>query len=108
MNTPQAHLVDDDEAIRDALSWLLKSRGIPSPSSWMRIPIRAKLTGLVLWLIAAQVFGTAFSLLGPSLGVSRDTTGLVMEVLGVSGVVAGVYVQAISAFAPVAPSAVKL
>jgi two-component system response regulator DctR len=30
MNTPKAHLVDDDEAIRDALSWLLKSRGIPS------------------------------------------------------------------------------
>ncbi|RIX46766.1 MAG: DNA-binding response regulator [Rhodocyclales bacterium GT-UBC] len=29
MNTPQAHLVDDDEAIRDALSWLLLSRGIP-------------------------------------------------------------------------------
>ena len=28
MNTPQAHLVDDDEAIRDALAWLLKSRGI--------------------------------------------------------------------------------
>ena len=32
MNTPQAHLVDDDEAIRDALSWLLKSRNIPSRS----------------------------------------------------------------------------
>jgi len=30
MSMPQAHLVDDDEAIRDALSWLLKSRGIPS------------------------------------------------------------------------------
>lgn len=64
---------------------------IPSPSSWMRIPIRTKLTGLVLWLIAVQVFGTTLSLLGPSLGVSRDTTGLVMEVLGVSGVVAGVW-----------------
>lgn len=30
MNPPLAHIVDDDEAIRDALSWLLKSRGIPS------------------------------------------------------------------------------
>lgn len=30
MNLPQAHIVDDDEAIRDALSWLLKSRSIPS------------------------------------------------------------------------------
>ncbi len=29
MSLPQAHLVDDDEAIRDALSWLLKSRGLP-------------------------------------------------------------------------------
>ncbi|HEX8989532.1 MAG TPA: response regulator [Rhodocyclaceae bacterium] len=27
-----AHLVDDDEAIRDALSWLLRSRGIASRS----------------------------------------------------------------------------
>ncbi len=29
MSLPQAHLVDDDEAIRDALSWLLKSRNLP-------------------------------------------------------------------------------
>ncbi len=29
MSQPQAHLVDDDEAIRDALAWLLQSRGIP-------------------------------------------------------------------------------
>jgi two-component system, LuxR family, response regulator DctR len=28
MNTPTVYLVDDDEAIRDALSWLLQSRGL--------------------------------------------------------------------------------
>lgn len=30
MSPPLAHLVDDDEAIRDAIAWLLKSRGIAS------------------------------------------------------------------------------
>jgi len=30
MSAPQAHLVDDDDAIRDALAWLLTSRGIPN------------------------------------------------------------------------------
>lgn len=29
---PIAHIVDDDEAIRDALQWLLRSRGVPSRS----------------------------------------------------------------------------
>ena len=32
MSEPRAYLVDDDEAIRDALSWLLKSRDIPCAS----------------------------------------------------------------------------
>lgn len=29
MNTPCAHIIDDDEAIREALQWLLKTRKIP-------------------------------------------------------------------------------
>ena len=30
MNPPFAHIVDDDEAIRDALTWLLRTRNVPS------------------------------------------------------------------------------
>lgn len=33
MRPPTAHIVDDDEAIRDALSWLFQSRGV-STSDW--------------------------------------------------------------------------
>jgi len=29
MNTPCAHVIDDDEAIRDALQWLFKTRDVP-------------------------------------------------------------------------------
>lgn len=32
MNPCQAYLVDDDAAIRDALGWLLRTRGVPSQS----------------------------------------------------------------------------
>lgn len=30
MTAPTVHVVDDDDAIRDALSWLLRSRGLPA------------------------------------------------------------------------------
>jgi two-component system response regulator DctR len=33
MSAPAAHIVDDDEAIRDALSWLFESRGV-SAAAW--------------------------------------------------------------------------
>lgn len=32
MSEPTVHIVDDDDAIRDALSWLLRSRGVPARS----------------------------------------------------------------------------
>ncbi len=86
---PTRQQVADAEAFYRQLK--ASSVAIPAPSAWMRTPIKAKLTGLVLWLIAAQVIGTALSLLGPSLGISHDSTGLIMEMLGVSGVLAGVW-----------------
>lgn len=31
-HTPLTHIVDDDEAIRDALAWLFKTRDVPCES----------------------------------------------------------------------------
>jgi aerotaxis receptor len=68
---------------------------IPTPSAWMRIPLKAKLTGFVLWLIAAQLIGVVLQLFGPSLGVSAGAVNLAVPLLGVSGVVASVWLLAI-------------
>lgn len=66
---------------------------IPKPSAWMRTPLKVKLTGLVLWLIATQLIGTAVHLLGPSMGIPQGAVELTRQLLGVSGVVAGVWLM---------------
>jgi aerotaxis receptor len=64
---------------------------IPQPSAWMRIPLRTKLTGLVLWMIAAQIIGGAAHLFGPSLGLSSGTIEVTLQVLGITSIAAGVW-----------------
>ncbi len=68
---------------------------IPKPSAWMRISLKAKLTGFVLWLIAAQVIGAAANLMGPSLGLSAGAIETTLQLLGLSGVLAGVWLLVI-------------
>jgi len=68
---------------------------IPRPSAWMRTSLKTKLNGFVLWLIAAQVVGAAIHLLGPSLGLSPATIEATLQLLGVSSVIAGVWLLAI-------------
>jgi aerotaxis receptor len=64
---------------------------IPKPSAWMRASLKAKLNGFVLWLIAAQLIGAAIHLLGPSMGLTPGAVELTLQLLGASGVVAGVW-----------------
>ena len=64
---------------------------IPKPSGWMRTSLKAKLTGFVLWLIAAQLIGAAAHLFGPSIGLSPGAIGQIFALLCVSGVAAGVW-----------------
>ncbi len=68
---------------------------IPKPSTWMRVSLKAKLNGFVLWLIAAQLLGAAAHLLGPSLGLSAGAIETVLQLLGLSGVLAGVWLLVI-------------
>jgi aerotaxis receptor len=68
---------------------------IPKPSAWMRTSLKAKLSGFVLWLIAVQVIGAAVYLLGPSMGLKPGVIELTLQLLGVSGVIAGVWLLAI-------------
>ena len=68
---------------------------IPQPSAWMRIPLKTKLTGFVLWLIAAQLIGAATHLFGPALGLSAAAIELILQLLGASGVIAGIWLLVI-------------
>jgi len=64
---------------------------IPRPSAWMRISLKAKLTGFVLWLIAAQLFAALTPVLGPGLGISAGSLDLMVKLLSAASLVAGVW-----------------
>lgn len=68
---------------------------IPQPSAWMRISLKAKLTGFVLWLIAAQLLVAALPVLWPVLGFSAGSLDLTVRLLGASSVVAGIWLLVI-------------
>lgn len=68
---------------------------IPQPSAWMRISLKAKLTGFVLWLIAAQLLVAALPVLWPVLGFSPGSLDLTVRLLGASSVVAGIWLLVI-------------
>jgi aerotaxis receptor len=68
---------------------------IPTPTAWMRTSLKAKLTGFALWLIAAQIIALGAGVIGPLLGLTPGTVALTQNLLGISGVVAGVWLLAI-------------
>ena len=68
---------------------------IPRPSAWMCISLKAKLSGFVLWLIAAQIIAAAVHVLGPSLALAPGAIELTVQLLGASGVIAGIWLLSI-------------
>ena len=70
-----------------------KQASIPKPSAWSRISIRAKLQGLVIWLLAAQVIAALVHQFGSNLGLSAETVALTLPVLGASSIAIGVWLM---------------
>jgi aerotaxis receptor len=90
---PTRQQISDAEALYQQLKE--GKATIPKPSAWMRISLKAKLNGFVLWLIAAQGVGAAVHLFGPSMGLSNGTVELTLQLLGASSVIAGVWLLAV-------------
>jgi aerotaxis receptor len=68
---------------------------IPSPSMWERLSLRTKLTGLVLWPIAALAMGVAVYKLGPPMTLSPGVVDFSLLLLGASCVFAGLWLLSI-------------
>ena len=68
---------------------------IPTPTAWMRTSLKTKLTGFALWLIAAQIIALGAGVIGPLLGLTPGAVTLTQNLLGISGVIAGIWLLAI-------------
>ena len=68
---------------------------IPKPTAWMRLSLQGKLTSFVGWLIAVQIIVPGIGLAGPSLGIPAATVELVQQLLGASGILAGIWLLVI-------------
>jgi aerotaxis receptor len=68
---------------------------IPRPTAWMRLSLQGKLTGFVAWLIAVQIIAPGVELAGTSLGISAGAVELTHNLLGASGIIAGIWLLVI-------------
>ena len=66
---------------------------IPGPTAWMRFPLKTKLNGLVLGLLATQIMAAGIHMLGPSIGMTPALVELGMQVLGAIGIATGVWLM---------------
>jgi HAMP domain-containing protein len=64
---------------------------IPKPSWWMRLSLKTKLTGFVLWLIGSQILSVAAHFFGPVLGIHTSAIEMLLTGLSISGIVAGIW-----------------
>jgi aerotaxis receptor len=62
---------------------------IPKASAWMRLPLKTKINGMVIWLIAAQAMVFAIYQMQATTGTQAALANLALQFLGVTGIAAG-------------------
>jgi len=63
---------------------------IPEPSRWKRISLRTRLTGLVIAMVLLQCAAGLIGLFGETLGLSKDISNSLLQVLGIGVIAAGI------------------
>jgi len=66
------------------------SARLPQPGAWARLSLRTKFGSLVGILLAAQLLGALFHLLGDKIGLSVMAVDLTMQGMGVASIAAGI------------------
>ena len=68
---------------------------LPKPSIWSRIPIRKKINGLVIGLLAAQILGALIHQFGPKFGLSAESIMFGLQFMGASSIAIGLWLMSI-------------
>ncbi len=80
------------QQITDAESFYQKLKegkaSIPKTELWKRISLKVKLKSMVAFLLGLQVAGGIVHQFGASLGISLETTSLILQAFGIAGIAA--------------------
>ena len=66
---------------------------LPQASAWMRVPLKTKLTALVLMLMGSQILAAVLHGFGSSMGMAPAGIELGIQILGVSGIAAAIWLM---------------
>lgn len=83
----------EQTAAADALYKQLNASkaALPKPAAWMRVPLKAKLNGLVFGLLAVQILAAGINGFGGGLGMSPAGIEFGMQILSASGIAVGIW-----------------
>ena len=81
---PSREQISEADALYKKLN--ANQTSLPKPSGWSKIAVRTKLNGLVIGLMATQLFGALIDLIGPKVELSAENILLGLQIFGVTAI----------------------